>query len=302
LARYCVILNPIAGRGLGSRIEADVRRALENARLDHELLVSQYPGHVKQLAQSAVEKGFDVVVAVGGDGTCQEAINGMMAASHGEPTGTLGMIPVGTGSDLARGLGISKHLEEACRQLAAGKTRTIDLGLVSGPDGKSRYFGNVVGVGFDAVVLVESLGLRWLRGIVLYLIAVLRAVFITLRPARVAIQLDGEKIEKTILLFAACNGPREGGGFQVAPEAIQDDGMLDFCIGDSVPRLEILRLIPHFMRGTHVTQKAIRMSRGARASLTAQDDLVVHADGELLYTNARSLDIRIVPACLKVIV
>lgn len=302
MARYKVILNPIAGRGLGARIEGELRRTLTSHGLDHELVLSEYPGHAVALAREAALAGYDVVVAAGGDGTCQEIVNGLMDASGGKPTGTLGMIPVGTGSDFARGLGIPPGLGAACRRLAMMQTRTVDIGLVTGPDGRRRYYNNVLGVGFDAVVLVESQGMKWLRGMALYLIAVLKGVFITLRPARAVIEFDGRRIEKTILMFNACNGPREGGGFRVAPDAEQSDGVLDLCIADIVPKLEILRLIPYFMRGTHVTQKPITMARATRVSVTSPDSLVAHADGELLYVDAHRLDIEIVPGCLRVVV
>jgi diacylglycerol kinase (ATP) len=301
MTRHAVILNPVAGRGYGARVENELRAHLTALGLQFNLTLSQYPGHSTELARQAALDGVDVIVAAGGDGTCQEVVNGMMAASGGKPTGTMGMIPVGSGCDFIGGLGVPPGLEDACRRLADGHRRTVDLGILRGPNGQQRYFDNVAGVGFDAVVTLEARSFRRLRGMALYLPVVLKTIFVSMKPPRAVIEFDGRRVEQSTLMFNACNGGREGGGFHVAPDADQSDGLLDLCIARSVPKLQMLQLIPHFMRGSHVTQPAVQMARTKKAVIHSTDNLVIHADGEMIATDAHRLEMEIAPGVLEVI-
>lgn len=297
-----LILNPTAGRGYGARIEPKLRECLEAERVDYDMVRTQGPWHAAELARDAAEDGFATIVGAGGDGTTNEIINGLMAASENGATPRMGIIPAGSGSDFASGVGLPLDVQEACRRLARGEVKSIDLGRVTIPGRQPRYFGNVVGVGFDGAVLIQTLKMKRLRGLPLYLLAVLKTVFLDFQAPMTTIQFDGKRMELRTMLVSVANGPREGGGFIIAPDARPDDGLLDLCIARDVSRLTILRLIPHFLRGTHTDLEPITMEQARAVTISSADGLVAHVDGEVLCTDAPEIRCEVLPGALEVCV
>lgn len=304
MPKYQVILNPTAGRGVGDQSEPEVRRLLGEHKLDFQLVRTERPWHAADLAQRAAEEGCDVVVAVGGDGTANEVINGLMrATAKGTKKVALGVLSVGSGNDFAYGVGVPADLEAAVQALAQDHRRPIDLGLVSGglyPEG--RYFGNGVGIGFDAVVGFEALKLKRLSGFISYLVAVLKVVFLYFRAPNVRIEYDDGEMTQPALMVSIMNGRRLGGGFMMAPSAKTDDGLFNLCIAGQVSRARILTLIPHFIKGTQATQKPITTAVSKRVVVTAQDEaLPAHADGETLCVDGRQLSVELLPQAIEII-
>jgi diacylglycerol kinase (ATP) len=300
MKRMKVILNPIAGRGRGARVEPELRRYLEAEKIDFDLARTARPWHAMELAEQAVGDGFEIVVAAGGDGTMHEVVNGLMAASGGGETGTLGIIPIGSGGDFAHTVGVPPNLQAACHRLAHGQVRIVDVGQITMPGQAIRYFDNTLGIGFDGVVTVEALKVKWLRGLALYLPVVLKTVFLSLKIPRATIEYDGQTLALPALMICVANGPREGGGFLVAPQAQPDDGLFDLCIAREVGRLGQLGLIPHFMKGTHVGQEPVTMARAKRVTISSPDDLVAHVDGEVLCTDGHQIECKVLPRRLRV--
>lgn len=295
-----VILNPVAGKGHGARIEGEVRGLLRAEGLDFELVHTDGTWHAADLAESAAREGYDLVVAAGGDGTTHEVVNGLMAAADGGEAGTLGILPIGSGSDFAHSVGVPPDLAAACRLLARGQARIVDVGRVTLGDGSSRYFDNTLGIGFDGVVTVEARKVRRLRGIALYLPVVLKTVLVSFRAPLVTIEYDGQARTMPTMMIVVANGPREGGGFFVAPDAVPDDGLFDLSITREVGRLEMLGLVPHFMKGTHVDREPVTMARARQVTITSPDSLVAHADGEILCTDGHRIECEILPRRLRV--
>ena len=300
MKRTKIILNPIAGRGRGARIESELRSVLEAEGIDFDLARTARPGHAVELAEQAADDGFEIVVAAGGDGTMHEVVNGLMAAAGGGEAGTLGIIPIGSGSDFAHTVGVPPNLRAACHRLAHGQVRVVDVGQLTMPGQGTRYFDNTLGIGFDAVVTVEALKVKWLRGMALYLPVVLKTVFLSLKVPRATIEYDEQTLTLPALMICVANGPREGGGFFVAPQAQPDDGLFDLCIAREVSRPAQLGLIPHFMKGTHVDQEPVTMARARRVTISSSDDLVAHVDGEVLCTDGHEIECEILPRRLRV--
>jgi YegS/Rv2252/BmrU family lipid kinase len=244
------------------------------------------------------------VVAVGGDGTANEVLNGLMRAKQaGTAVCAMGVLCVGRGNDFAYGVGISPDLEAGCRALAQGHRRPIDVGRVIGglyPQG--RYFGNGIGIGFDAVVGFEAVKMAWLSGFPSYLVAVLKTVFLYYQAPLVTIKYDGRTITQPSLMISIMNGRRMGGGFMMAPEGQPDDGLFDLCIAREVSRARIFGLIPHFLRGTQATQEPIQTGRTRRIVVTAVEGVLpAHADGETLCTDGQRLELELLPRQIEVI-
>ncbi len=304
MPRYKIIVNPVAGRGAGERAISQVKRVLKGYGLDFDLVRTERPWHAADLAQEAVAAGYDGVVAVGGDGTANEVLNGLMRAKPaGVGTCAMGMLCVGRGNDFAYGVDIPTDLEAGFRALAQGHRRTIDVGWVVGglyPEG--RYFGNGIGIGFDAVVGFEAVKMTWLHGFPSYLVAVLRTVFLYYKAPLTTIEYEGQTITQPSLMISVMNGRRMGGGFMMAPEGQPDDGLFDLCIARQVSRARIFGLIPHFLRGTQATQEPIRTGRARRVVVTAVEGVLpAHADGETLCTDGRRLELELLPRQIEVI-
>jgi len=315
MARTRIIANPVAGRGAGERAIPQVERILSEYGLDFDVVRTERPWHAADLAQEAVAAGCDTVVALGGDGTSNEVLNGLMRAkttlppqNWGGPRGgregpALGALCVGTGNDFAYGAGIPLDLEEGCRALAQGYRRTIDVGRVTGglyPQG--RYFGNGLGIGFDAAAGFEAAKITWLHGFLCYFVAVLETVFLYYKAPLTTIEYDGQTLTQSSLMISIMNGQRLGGGFMMAPEAEPDDGLFDLCIAREVSRARIFALIPHFMRGTQATQEPIRTARARRVVVTAVEGVLpAHADGETVCTEGRRLEIELLPRQIEVL-
>ena len=296
-----VILNPVAGKGYSGRAEPKIRQYLKEAGLDFDLVRTQKRGHGIELAEQAVKDGFDLVVAAGGDGTTNEVVNGLIAASDGKIAGTLGLLPTGSASDFMGNVGIPNNLDEACHLLAKSQARIVDLGVITIPGGKRLYFDNQLGIGFDAVVTVEAQKFRWLRGMALYFPVVLKTVFLTNKATTVTLEYDGKKMELPTLQISVANGSREGGGFYMAPDAQLDDGYFDICVVRKISKFQMLRLIPSFMKGTHIKHEATTMLRAKKLTITSADNLIAHYDGELLCTKGHKIEAEILSKKLKVL-
>lgn len=296
-----MILNPVAGKGYSGRAEPKIRQFLKETGIDFDLVRTRERGHATELAEQAVRDGFETVVAAGGDGTTNEVMNGLINAYNGEIAGNLGLLPTGSASDFMGNIGIPKNLQEACYQLGKNQIRTVDLAVLRLPGQKVRYFDNQLGIGFDAVVTIEAQKFRRLRGMALYLPVVLKTVFLTNRATQVTIETDSERIELPTMQISVANGSREGGGFYLAPQAKLDDGFLDLCVVRKLSKWSMLRIIPTFMKGTHVKHQATTMLRARKVTITSDDDLIAHMDGEIICTAGHLIEVEVVPRKLRVL-
>ena len=298
--RTRVIFNPQANRGTAAGLLPELERCLaEHGEAD--LVQTTRPGEAAELAAGALEQGFKTIVAAGGDGTVNEIVNGCQAHAGAEGWGTLAIIPIGSGNDLAWTLGLSPDLETACARVFTGERREIDLGRVTDGNGRSRYFCNGVRIGFDGTVAREVQRITWAGGFAKYLIGLARTFIFYYDAPQVTIRFDDQEISDQIMMLTVSNGRRHGGGFVITPDAALDDGCLDLCIVRRVGRLGILQLIPKFLKGVHVDDARVQMDRGGRVIVEVPDGLATHLDGEIFADAARWLDIEILPGRLAVI-
>lgn len=299
MATAKLICNPTAGRGRAGKLLPEVRTLLKNQGVETDLVLTKAVREATTLAAEAVTAGFPLVIAMGGDGTLQEVGEGLVnaqAESVGQPAVRLGVIPVGTGNDFAKMLAPTLDWRAACTRIAHGQTRRVDVGRING-----RVFLNNVGIGFDAQVGIEAQKIRWLHGQAVYLAALARNMVLSYRTPEVSVHLDGEMVKQSITLLTIGNGRCSGGGFWLTPQAEVDDGLFDICLVRGLSKLQMLALVPSAMQGTHITAKPVRMTRARQVTITSADPLPVHADGEILYTDAHELTVELLPAVLDVI-
>jgi YegS/Rv2252/BmrU family lipid kinase len=299
-----VIVNPASGRGRAKKQIPTIERILRASGLDFDLLQSERPWHAAEIAEAAARRGIDAVIAAGGDGTVNEVINGLMRARLDNFAKTaLGVLGIGTGNDFAASLNLPSSLNEAVEAILRNTRRSVDVGLLKGCSfTEGRYFGNCVGIGFDAAGGVLAEKITWVSGQLAYLIAALQNIFIYYTAPTLEIQLDKETIHMPSLLVSVMNGKRIGGGFWTAPNASPDDGLFDLCIAEEVSRPRMLTLLPHFLKGTQVNQPEIQMKQTRMVKITAtKGQMPIQADGEILDEACQEVSIEILPKTLEVI-
>ena len=313
MTKYKIIVNPTSGRGEGGRSIPLIEAALRGYGLDFDLVRTERPWHAAELAQQAARDGYDVVVAAGGDGTANEVLNGLMLAKvEGKGGVAMHIIGVGRGNDLAFGMVMPKGVDAGCKVLAQGYRRLVDVGKLSAPSygapqypglyAHGRYFGNGVGIGFDAVVGFEALKVKWLSGFPSYIVGVLKTVFLYYRAPLLRIEHDAETTTQPCLMVSTMNGQRLGGGFMMAPQGQPNDGWLDCCIVRQVSRARVFGLIPYFMKGTQATQPEVKMVRARRIVVTAEQGVIpAHIDGETVCTEGKQLTLELLPGQIEVV-
>lgn len=297
-----IILNPMADMGNAWRVARDLRSITEqHGNVDWSGTV--YPGHAIELARQAGEQGYEMVIAMGGDGTVHEVVNGLMQTPQ-DKRPILGVVPVGSGNDFAHSIAIPQKAEEALVCALDGNFSTVDLGLMTDEHGKQEYFDNTLGIGFDTVVTIRSHTLPVVRGFLMYLTAVIQTILLNHHAISMRIQTEDRTWEQSNLLLTLCNGPREGGGFMIAPDARNDDGILHYAMIKNVSRPMMFRLVPEVMKGTHGRFPQVTMGACRKMSIAADRPLYIHADGEIYAgfgTDVRRVTFEVVPNILKVV-
>ena len=253
------------------------------------------PGQARDAAEAAARAGADVVVAIGGDGTLNEALNGlMMVAEAYRPA--VAFVPGGTANILAHALGLPRSAADVGRVLQSGTQRRIDIGRVN-----DRYFATIAGIGFDAEVVAGAIPLRrWISSKPAHVVAIL-ATLVTFRPATARIRLDAHEHVLPLTFLAAANTDWYGGGLHIAPGARTDDGQFLMVYGTGLTRLETLDVMARTFSGRHLQHPKVTHHPAAMVTVESDRPLALHADGEWL-GRWPSVTFQIVPSALHVIV
>jgi YegS/Rv2252/BmrU family lipid kinase len=285
--RIRFIANPTAGRG---RTRSMVERYARAVRGDTQLLWTQGPGHATDLARRAASDS-DAVCVVGGDGTVSEVVNGLMP----NPVPMV-IVPTGSGNDFASLVDCPRSPEELARVVEVGVGVRLDV-----IDCGDRYCANSIGIGFEALVTYHSLSIRRLRGLPLYLLAVMKALA-QYESRRYTLEFDGaRRLEGEFLLISIGNGVRAGGGFYLNPGAFPDDGRIDVCTADRMPRARMLAILPSSIRGQHVGKRGITIHTATTLRVSSDEPFPMHIDGEYLGRRSHPLELSILPRRLPVL-
>ena len=301
-----VIVNPIAGNGRAHRLVPRLTTWLAANHPNARLIETDQRGHAEHLAGAAREQAHDRVIVVGGDGTVQEVVNGLMAA--GEQVGerpSLGLIPAGSGNDLSRDLHLPLEPMASLASALGEAERVIDVARADDERGRVRHFVVAGGVGFDAQVAHVMFGhkLPWQKGRIGYFLSTF-VELMRFRNRRLELTTqsgDGDvRSSHVSLLIAFANGPYLGGGMKICPEADPSDGLLDLCIAGDLSRLEALRLLPGIYKGAHVGHPKVRFVRARAIRFDGDADTPVHLDGEPF--GHVPVTVEVLPAALRVAV
>lgn len=297
-----LIFNPIANLGRAWSIASALRPIVyELGGADWTGTV--FPTHASELAIQAAKDGYELVVAMGGDGTVHEVVNGLMQVPP-ERRPRLGVVPIGSGNDFAHAAGISSQPEIALRQALTGQPHPIDIGLVRDSSGRTEYWANTVGIGFDTIVTIRSRKVPIVQGFAVYFAAVLQTILFNYQPYYLQVRCDGAAWEDELLMMVLCNGTREGGGFRVVPTARINDGILNFVSVRRISRPQMLHTLTHFLHGTQSSLPHVRMGEFRHIELTSDRPMHIHTDGEIfagLSSSTQYLSVEILPNMLEIV-
>lgn len=290
-----LISNPAAGRGRDAVLPR-LRRALSERGLEHEVAFTKGPGHAAAMARRAIENGARrFIVAVGGDGTIHEVVNGLVDPTEGPRRDdlVLGAVPAGSGCDFVRTFGLDRSPEQLARHLDGDTLYPIDIGRVSlvGRDGEDRTvcFANIAEAGYGGMVVDRANRLPRFLGRGRYLVGIVAAIRgFELQPTRVV--LDHTEVSASYSNVIVANGQFFGGNMKVAPRALPDDGRFNVQLFRGTPK-DVFLKTPKMRKGEHIPDPDVQEYQSSRVEVHTAEPVLVEADGEVLGTTSATFDL-----------
>lgn len=275
--RFLFIANPAARHGETGRALAHIGTRI--AHLEGELICTENPRHATEIA-TTLGTGFDAVVAIGGDGTVHEVLNGIMAIDPAKRP-ALALVPTGSGNDTRRTLGLPIDIDAALAVLSTGRRVPFDVGRCNGV-----YFNNSFAAGLDAKVTARALRLKdetRRSGLWLYLTALIGVLFEDMTPYDIRLTVDdAAPVQTTTLIVAVTQGPTYGGGFKITPHANPADGLFETCMIDPLSLPEALARLPFVVAGLHTRMRPVHMGRCGRIIIESDNPMPAQIDGEVM--------------------
>ncbi|MUK86918.1 YegS/Rv2252/BmrU family lipid kinase [Ornithinibacillus sp. L9] len=294
---YYFIVNKYSGSGRALKIWRRVAKLLQEKHIDYDVSITEHPHHASELVKDIMKKNnVKAIIAVGGDGTVHEIINGLIGSKI-----PLGIIPAGSGNDFCRGMRIPLKYDQALERILKGDKKTIDVGHIN-----NKFFATIVGIGFDGQVAQKTnqsqnkkiLNLAGM-GSLSYIINVLKVLFYY-KPTNVDLHIDQEPIKhQNVWLIAIANSPFYAGGMMICPNAKNDDQLFDVCIVKEISRWQLLRIFPSVFKGKHVNHSAVTIFKAKELEILSKRPMTAHGDGEII--GETPLKIMISPSTLSVL-
>lgn len=299
---YIFIINSVAGNGKALKVWKQIKDELEKQKVHYRSFFTKYVGHAEEIAEQVAklhQDKLEAIIAVGGDGTVHEVINGLTAYPHV----SVGYIPAGSGNDFARGFLIPKSPLKALQKILAQrgrKCKRYDLGryqFLSRKKGE-RYFVNGLGIGFDGEVakVTNESGYkaflnRFKCGGLAYTISLVRLLS-SYEPREITVQIDGvEKRFSDVWLVAISNIAYYGGGMKISPHAKPNDGKLNLCIVHHISKWKLLFIFSTVFFGKHIHFHGVTLLEGRRIEVSSSESMTIHADGEIIGSTPVSINI-----------
>ncbi len=297
MKKTLIIVNPKAGKGNGEKSLPVIKKFIRENNSDATIVITERPHHATEIVNEN-QSNYNRIIGVGGDGTLNEIINGIDLDSTEKPV--LGVIPIGSGNDFARMLGLKKDIRQNLELIFNhAPVKSIDVGDIKFTEknvngSKSHKFLNGLGIGFDAYVAYINQHSKQFSGLISYIFAVIKAL-INLKDMPVRIKLDNSIILGKKLLIAVGNGKTHGGGFFLNPDAEIDDNKLDLTVIDKLNKLQIMKKLPLALFNKLETAKEVTMYKFKEIEIEIEEPYYVHTDGEIISDKISSLEVK----CLK---
>lgn len=301
---WFVIVNPNAGRRKGEKDWLEIAKLLTEAGLEFTCVFTDAPNHAVKLARKYIEAGFRKILVVGGDGTLNEVINGIFMQHRYAPDEiTIAMIPVGTGNDWGRTFNIPSGYKEAIDIIVKGTTFRQDIGKVvytTNDSQKTRYFINMAGMGFDAMVAKKTnkQKAQGKGGPLSYLVNLFTSL-IAFKSITTNIIIDNKPVNEDIFSMSVAICQFNGGGMKQAPDAVPDDGLFDITLITRVTRMTVIKNVAKLYDGSFVKLSQVKQFRGQQVKIESNPALYLETDGESLGHSPMTFEI--MPRCVTVI-
>lgn len=291
---YAFIINPNSGNKKGKKLGVEIQSEIKNKQIPADFFFTKGTGHAIEIVNNLSDK-YSHVIAVGGDGTINEVVNGLMQSNH---SFIFGVIPCGTGNDFIKMIGMSKDGKIAISQIIENQIMLVDVGTVK-TENTSHYFINGLGIGFDAVAADKANKLKSL-GALSYFYAVLKTLF-TYKEPLIDLTIDNKQVHLPLFLANFGNGYSAGGMFQLSPGALLDDGLFHVTFISGIRFLRVLKVMPKVLKGQHIHEKEVQVFVTDQAEIKSTEYLSIHADGEIIDTKAKYISINIISKRISVI-
>ncbi|MCX7904824.1 MAG: diacylglycerol kinase family lipid kinase [Caloramator sp.] len=274
------IVNPMAGNGRALKVSTQIRERMEKAKREYQIVHTKGPEDAIYIAREAT-KYFTKIVSVGGDGTLNEVLNGIVGSKA-----VLGVIPAGTGNDFAKTIYTSLNIDDIIETILNGEIKSIDIGKCN-----QRYFINIASAGIDAEIAHRVQRMKkYVSGKFVYLTALFKTL-VNYKGIDFKIKLDDVSFQSNTLLITASNGKYYGGGMLPTPDADIKDGYFDVCHIKNLNKLKIISLLNKFIKGKHTKLKEVTIFKTKRLNIQAEQKFFVNIDGENLETKEANLEI-----------
>lgn len=289
--KHLFIVNPAAGKGKALEFIPKIQNIFIDLEEHYIIEITKRPGHAQEIVKQYVKREDYRVYSIGGDGTLNEVLNGIVGSSS-----ILGIIPAGTGNDFIRSITNLDSTENILERTINSGECDVDLASVNG-----RYYINVASVGLDAEIAYNAKLFkknRFISGSAAYILS----IFITLfryKSKFMNIEIDGKSMLLKTLLISAANGKYYGGGMKVAPTALLDDGLLDICHIKHTNKLKIMMLFPKLIKGTHHTIKQVSFYKARKVVIRSSEELSLNIDGDIYRTKEALFEV--LPKAVRVI-
>jgi len=278
---HVFIINPVAGRGKALKFVSEIRSYFKGENAKYTVKVTKYPRHATEIAREYARKGAKRIYSVGGDGTLNEVVNGLV----GEKS-SLGVLPGGSGNDFLRS--VTNNFDNILDRTISGSEKNIDVGRVN-----DKYFINISSMGFDAQVAYTANRLKKsgpIKGGLAYSIAIFAAILKS-ESYKLDISIDNEEFSNDTLLTAVANGLYYGGGMKPAPSARIDDGLFDICLINRKSIFEILKFFPKLIKGVHGEIEGVSFYKCKRIEIESGKNIPLNIDGDVEIVNKALFEI-----------
>jgi diacylglycerol kinase (ATP) len=291
--KLLMLVNPNAGKKQGRSVAEKSLEIFQKQKVQVDCCYSQYTGHLSEIAEQEVNNSWDGIIAVGGDGTLFEVINGMMRGNENLPL-PLGIIPVGTGNSFSRDLVIKNH-DNAMQKILKNQIRQIDIGKCVCTN-ETFYFINILGFGFVADVAQKAAAFKkW--GDLSYVIGVF-IITMKLESYGLDFEIDGVSYQRENIFVEICNSTKTGGDMIMAPQAKIDDGLLDVVLLNKTSRLRLLSALPKIFKGTHIHMPEVETFIAREIQFRPVNAKILTPDGEI--TGQTPIAVSVLPGKLKI--
>lgn len=289
--KHLFIINPEAGKGKTLDVLPIIKEIFRTRSDEYIVEMTKYQGHATEIVKKYVEDDTFRVYSVGGDGTLNEIINGVVGSNS-----SVAIVPSGTGNDFVRSIYDADMEDNILKRLIEGEEKLVDLGMVN-----DRYFINIASVGFDAEVVYNSAAFKKLPmigGKLAYIMGIL--ITLIKNKSRVFnVEIDGKKHDINSLLIAVANGRKYGGGLLIAPDANITDGEFNVCIVKKISRLKILRFFPKVIKGTHGTVSEVSFHKCKSIKISSNIAFPLNIDGEISIGN--NIEFDMIPSQIRIV-